>query len=471
MADHPSLQEPIYDRSALTPGIAHFGLGNFHRSHQAMYIDRLLQQGGHEAWGICGIGVMPGDAAMRDALVAQDYLYTLVVKSGDGTVNARRIGSICGFLYAPDNPGAVLALLAAPSTRIVSLTITEGGYNIHSATGAFDMGNPAVQGDFADPHHPTTVFGFITEALRLRRERGIPPFTVMSCDNLPGNGHVARHAIVSFARAVDPDLASWIEAEVAFPNSMVDRITPVTTDADRDFVRSAFGVEDRWPVVTEPFTQWVLEDTFPSGRPAFEQVEVQLVNDVVPYELMKLRLLNASHQAMAYIGMLRGHTYVHEAVNDPEIERLLRDYLAEARRTLPSVPGIDLDAYIDTLFERFANAAIADTLARLAVDASDRIPKFVLPAIRDNLSAGRPVTMGAIVVGSWAHWLRLHAREGRDASIHDPLREELLRRAGDEPSATFIAMEPVFGDLSRNREFIKEYARAFGQITSDFSIP
>jgi mannitol 2-dehydrogenase len=423
-----------------------------------MYVDRLLSQGGHEEWGICGIGVMPGDAAMRDALAAQDYVYTLVEKSGDGSLAARRIGSICGFLYAPDDPDAVLALLTAPTTRIVSLTITEGGYNIDRATGEFDLDNPAVHSDIANPGHPSTVFGYITEALCLRRDRDIPPFTVMSCDNLPGNGHVARHAIQAYAQEIDPELSRWIEAEVAFPNSMVDRITPVTTYADRDLVRAVFGIDDRWPVMTEPFTQWVLEDTFSNDRPAFEQVGVQVVDDVVPYELMKLRLLNASHQAMAYIGMLRGHTYVHEATADPVIDRFLRTYLAEARVTLAPLPGVDLDEYIESLFTRFANAAIADTLARLAVDASDRIPKFVLPTIRDNLAATRPITMGATMIATWSWWLRKMADEGRAAGIQDPLKDELVWRAQDDDPATFVAMRSVFGSLSANTGFQREYA-------------
>lgn len=434
-----------------------------------MYVDRLLSQGGHEDWGICGIGVMPGDVAMRDALAAQDYLYTLVEKSGDGSIHGRRIGSICGFLYAPDDPGAVLALLSASTTRIVSLTITEGGYNIDRATGEFDLTNPAIRRDNANPEDPRTVFGFITEALRLRRERGIPPFTVMSCDNLPGNGHVAQHAILTFAREIDTGLAGWIESNVAFPNSMVDRITPVTTEADRDLVRTMFGIDDRWPVMTEPFTQWVLEDNFPYGRPAFEQVGVQLVDDVVPYELMKLRLLNASHQAMAYAGMLRGHTYVHEAVADPVIAGFLRAYLAEARVTLAPVPGIDLDAYIESLFVRFSNAAIADTLARLAVDASDRIPKFVLPTIRDNLDAGRPIDMGATVVASWATWLKELADEGRVVEIHDPLKDELMPRAQDQNPLAFVGLESVFGTLQANRTFAREYTTAHTNLGDSLS--
>lgn len=449
--NHTKLEKPTYDPDSVTAGIAHFGVGNFHRSHQAMYLDRLIELGGHDNWGIIGIGVMPGDTAMRDALAGQNYRYTLVEKSGDGSLGAREIASVRGFLYAPDDPQAVLNLLVDPAIRIVSLTITEGGYNIDSASGEFDLTNPKIQRDLHHPRQPATVFGYITDALRIRRERAIPPFTVMSCDNLPGNGDVMWQAINSYAGALDPSLASWIREHVAFPNSMVDRITPVTTDADRALVRGRFGVRDAWPVVTEPFTQWVLEDQFSNGRPAFEKVGVQMTDDVVPYELMKLRLLNASHQAMAYIGTLLGHTYVHEAVADPDIERFLRAYLNEARLTLPPIDGIDVDAYIETLFERFQNPYIADTLARLAVDTSDRIPKFVLPAVRENLAAGRSITMGAAVVASWYRYL------ATQEVVVDGMAVQLAPSLSH--SQSFLTFKQVFGELGDSDHFSGEVER------------
>ena len=452
--DAPNLPLPTYDRSRLQARIAHIGVGNFHRSHQAMYLHTLLSQGKSTNWGICGIGVMPGDVAMRDALASQDFLYTLVEKSGDGSIAATRIGSICGFLLATEDTQAVLDLLASADVRIVSLTITEGGYNIDRVSGEFALHDPRVRHDLAHPQSPTTVFGLITEALRLRRGRDIPPFTVMSCDNLPGNGHVARQAILAYASAIDPDLAMWIDQHVTFPNSMVDRITPVTTDADRELVRTRFGLDDRWPVITEPFTQWVLEDSFCNGRPEFEQVGVKLVPNVAPYELMKLRLLNGSHQAMAYIGLLRGHTFVHEAVADPDIRLFLQQYLDEARVTLPPVPGVDVDHYIETLFERFSNAAIADTLARLAVDASDRIPKFVLPTIRDNLAAGRPVQRGADVVAHWAEYL------ARSEGVDDALAEDLVPLARHADVMKLVCYEPIFGDMAGQKAFAEAYRTA-----------
>lgn len=445
------LEKPAYNPAEIRAGIAHFGVGNFHRSHQAMYLDELISLGGHDTWGIIGIGVMPGDSAMRDALIGQDFRYTLVEKSGDGTLAGREIASIRGFHFAPEDPDAAMRLLTNPMIRIVSLTITEGGYNVDRTTGEFDFTDPVSQRDLAQPHNPATVFGYITEALRIRREQNTPPFTVMSCDNLPGNGDVMRRSTLAFAAALDPDLANWIDAHVAFPNSMVDRITPVTTDADRMLVKNAFGVDDAWPVVTEPFTQWVLEDRFSSGRPAFERVGVQMTADVVPYELMKLRLLNASHQAMAYIGALLGHTYVHEAVADPRIEKFLRAYLDEARVTLPPLPDIDIDKYIDTLFTRFGNPYIADTLARLAVDASDRIPKFVLPTLRENLAAGRSISMGVQVIAYWKTFL------STVETVVDPLATDLVALAKSDDPGAFIRYEPVFGDLAKSITFNKVY--------------
>ncbi len=284
-----------------------------------MYLDRLMNKGQALDWGICGVGVLPADRKMKQVMDAQDGLYTLVLKHGDGTYEPRVIGSIVAYLFAPDDPEAVIEEMAAPSIRIVSLTITEGGYNISDVTGEFDAATPGVLADLEPGAVPRTTFGLVTEALRRRRERGAAPFTVMSCDNLQGNGRLARRAFTAFARLKDPDLGDWVEREVSFPDSMVDRITPVTTDADRAEITERFGIDDRWPVVCEPFTQWVLQDTFTAGRPPYQDAGVQVVGDVEPYELMKLRLLNASHQALCYFGYLCGYRLVHQAARRPAV--------------------------------------------------------------------------------------------------------------------------------------------------------
>jgi mannitol 2-dehydrogenase len=455
-----SVAVPTYDRSSVTAGIAHFGVGGFHRAHQAMYVDRLLNEGGARDWGICGIGLMPADRAMRDAMQAQDCLYTLVVKAPDGTWTPQVIGSVVEYLYAPDDPEAVIERLASPEIRIVSLTITEGGYNVHRVTGEFDTANPAIQADLAAPEKSATVFGIVVEALARRRDRGMPPFTVMSCDNVQGNGHVARRAFTAFARLRSDDLGAWVEENVRFPNSMVDRITPVTTDADREEIARRFGIEDRWPVTCEPFTQWVLEDDFTLGRPAFEDVGVQLVQDVEPYELMKLRLLNASHQALAYSGYLAGYRLVHEVTQDPVWARFLLDYMrVEAIPTLQPVPGIDLEQYTAQLIERFSNPEVRDTVARLCANSSDMMTKFLLPVIRHNVATGGPIDRSAAAIACWARYDEGVDEQGQPITIVDPLEEKLTaaaRRQREEPLA-FLEIREIFGDLADDPRFAAAY--------------
>ena len=322
-----------------------------------MYLDTLMNNGAALDWGICGIGLQPSNRRIRDVLAAQDGLYTLVLRHGDGTWDPRVIGSITEFLFAPDDPGAAIEKIAAPATRIVSLTITEGGYNLDDVTGEFNSSDPSVLADLQPGAVPRTVFGIVAEALARRRARGIPAFTILSCDNIPGNGHVSQRAFTAFARLRDPGLADWMTRHVRFPNCMVDRITPVTTDADRAELSRRFGVDDQWPVLCEPFTQWVLEDDFTGGRPPLEDAGVQIVSDVEPYELMKLRLLNASHQALCYAGHLVGYRLVHEVATDPLFAGFLLDYMTrEAIPTLRPVPGVDVGQYANQLIERFSQS-------------------------------------------------------------------------------------------------------------------
>ena len=465
---------PSYDRPAITTGIVHIGVGGFHRAHQAMYVDRLMRDGSAPGgpqetrldWGICGVGLLPGDTRMRDALASQDHTYTLTLKHPDGRHESTVIGSIHDFLFAPDDPEAVLSLMAAPTTRIVSLTVTEGGYNIDDATGAFRTETPGAVHDAAHPREPTTAFGYIVEAMRRRRAAGITPFTVMSCDNLPGNGRIARTAVVSQAAMSDPELAGWIEEHVAFPNCMVDRITPQTTPEDIAELRSDLGIQDAWPVVCEPFTQWVLEDDFPAGRPPYEEVGVQMVDDVVPYELMKLRLLNASHQGLGHWGRLLGMTYGHEAAGDADVAAWVRAFLErEALPRLLPVPGIDLAEYVDTLFERFTNASIADTLERLAFFGPSGMPKFVLPTVRDNLAAGGPIRLGAALCAAWSLGVLGTDENGDPIPVADDLRPLAERQEAGEETA-FIANAEIFGDLARDERFTATYLEELAALRS-----
>ncbi|SDJ53363.1 mannitol dehydrogenase family protein [Billgrantia gudaonensis] len=463
----PEVATPDYDRDAVTPGVFHFGVGGFHRAHQAMYLDALMNRGEALDWGIVGVGVMPGDRRMREALAAQDHLYTLVIKHPDGRREPRVIGSLVDYLFAPDDPAAVVERLADPAIRIVSLTVTEGGYNFHPVSGEFDLANPDIRHDLDHPEAPKTSFGLIVEGLAKRRQRGIPPFTVMSCDNIQGNGEVAKETFTAYARARDPALADWIDASVAFPNAMVDRITPVTAESDIAELSERFAVEDAWPVVCEPFTQWVLEDRFVAGRPPLEAVGVQLVDDVVPYELMKLRLLNASHQALAYFGYLAGYRYAHEVCRDPLFVDFLLDYMrCEGSPTLAPVPGIDLEEYRLTLIERFANPEVKDSLARLCAESSDRIPKWLLPVIREQLARGGEIRRSAAVVASWARYAEGEDERGEPIAVVDRLKEELMAIAAENrtrPTA-FIENRELFGDLGEDPRFREAYLSALNAL-------
>jgi len=448
--DRIPIAKPAYDRDRVTVGIVHFGVGGFHRAHQAMYIDRLLEKGAASEWGICGVGVMPADRRMKDVMDAQDGLYTLVLENPDGSREPRVIGSIVDYLYAPDDPEAVIELLAAPTTRIISLTITEGGYNVENI----------------DPGE-VSVFGLVAEALARRRDRGVVSPTIVSCDNIEGNGNVAREAFTTYAERVHPGLAEWMSENTRFPNSMVDRITPATTSDVIAGLKDEFGVEDQWPVVAEPFTSWVLEDDFSDGRPPLEDADVLLVDDVTPYELMKLRLLNASHQSLCYFAYLSGYRLVHDAAGDPLFADFLMRYMdTEATPTLLPVPGIDLPDYKRTLIERFANPGVRDTIVRLCFGSSDRIPKWLLPVVRANLATDGPVRLS---VASWARYAEGVDEQGEPIDVQDQLADKLVPIAQSQkhnPTA-FIENTEVFGDLGTSGRFVEAYLWALESLHRD----
>ena len=427
----------------------------------AMCIDTLLAHGLAEDWAICGVGLLPSDRRMKDVFDAQDCLYTLTVRGADGREESTVIGSIVEYLFAPDEPEAVLERMAHPDTRIVSLTITEGGYNVDRVTGRFHATDPAVAADLEGGAAPATVFGYVTEALRRRRDRGIPPFTMLSCDNIQGNGQMAARMFTAFAELKDHALGAWIKENVSFPNSMVDRITPATSDADVIAAERRTGLRDDWPVVCEPFFQWVIEDDFTLGRPPWERAGVQMVDDVEPYELMKLRLLNASHQGLCYFSYLSGYRLVHEALADPLVKTFIAEYMdREATPTLRPVPGIDLDDYKRTLIERFSNPYVRDTIARLCADSSDRIPKWLVPVIRDQLAGGGEITLSAAIIASWARYAEAVDEQGRPILVADALRDELVTIAQtqhDHPLA-FVQNRALFGDLADNDRFADAYA-------------
>lgn len=467
LSDLPEgVKGPGYDRSSLTPGILHVGVGNFHRAHMAVYLDRLFATGKGHDWALVGAGVRPGDAAMRDRLKGQDWL-TTVVDLDPGGLSAQVIGPMVDFVEI--DPKATVTRMADPAIRIVSTTITEGGYYVRP-DGGFDADHPDMKVDAASPDAPKSVFGMIIKALRLRRAAGLDPFTVMSCDNLPENGHVAKQTVTGLARLSDPDFADWIAAHVAFPSSMVDCITPATSPREIDMVRDRFGIDDAAPVVCEPFRQWVLEDHFPQGRPPLEAVGAEFVADVAPYELMKLRMLNGGHAAIAYPSALLGHHFVHDAMADP----LVRDWLLALERreimpTLGSIPGVDYGAYLDKLVERFGNSAVGDTIPRLCLDGSNRQPKFILPTLADALHKGRPMQGLALEVALWCRYCAGTDEAGNAIPPNDDNAAELKRRAlaAMEQPGAFLDNTAVFGELGASAAFATAFGDWLGRLWSD----
>lgn len=463
------IERPSYDRRAITPGIAHFSVGNFHRAHQAVYLDRCLALPGQEGWGICGIGIVDSEPerAKAGSFARQDGLYTLSRFPPRGEPASTVIGSIVEYLFAPADPAAVLTRLGDPAIRIVSMTITEGGYNIDETTGRFRLDVPDVAHDLANPEAPRTVFGFITAALARRRAHGVPPFTVLSCDNLRHNGDVVRHAVLSFAGARDPGLAGWIDANVTFPNCMVDRITPAVTPGDVRRLNDLTGVDDEMPVFAEDFIQWVVEDRFCDDRPRLEAAGVQFTGDVRAYEQIKLRMLNASHIMLSYPGLLGGYRLVHEAMADRRILGMLRAFLDRDVIPLLDPPsGMELGRYRDSVFERFSNPAIHDQLLRLTSDSGSKIPVFLGDTIRACLDRGSDHRRLAFVLAAFTRYLagvddkgvgfvpqEPHLTAADLALVNDPdpaapLRIKALQGLGLEASRAFV------GSFTRYRAMI-----------------
>lgn len=463
----PDIAVPAYQASDLTAGILHFGLGNFHRAHQAVYLDRLFNQGRSRDFAIIGTGVRPADRAMHDALKPQDWL-TTVVEQEAGVSRARVTGAMVGFIPPEDRP-AIVARLADPAIRIVSITVTEGGYFIDPATGAFNPEFPEIAHDGQNPEDPLTVFGLIALGLKKRRAAGVRPFTVMSCDNIPHNGVVARNAVAGVARLYDAGLADWIAANASFPNGMVDRITPATTDRERQLLSQDYGIEDNWPVYCEEFIQWVLEDQFCNGRPALEEAGVQFVPDVTPFEFMKIRILNGGHAAIAYPASLLDIHFVHDAMNHP----LVGAFFAKIEReeimpTVPPVPGVVLDDYYDLIHRRFSNPKIGDTIPRLAFDGSNRQPKFIVPVARDRLMAGASVDSLAFESALWCRHCAGKTETGRDITAGDPnwpRLNQLAQQAKVHPLA-WLTMDDVYGDVAQAPAFRTAFARALADIWS-----
>ena len=450
----------------MTTGIVHIGVGGFHRSHQALYIDNYIeQQPPGSQWGICGVGLLKYDEKMQTALQSQDCLYTLVERSSTEDT-ARVIGAITEYLLAPENPQALIDKLADEACRIVTLTITEGGYYVIEGTGELDTEHANIQHDLQHPNEPVSVYGFLTAALTLRREQGLPPFTVLSCDNIQGNGNLAGKMLTAFAKLQNLELGEWIADNVAFPNSMVDRITPATTPDDIQMVCDRFAIKDAWPVVAEPYIQWVVEDKFCAGRPHWESVGVQMTDDVHPYEMMKLRLLNASHSLLGFLGSLLGYRYTSEAMENTLIRQAIEQLMDEVTPTLPALPGVDLSDYKQTLINRFSNPKVRDQLSRLCLNSSDKLPKFVLGSLRDKLEQGGEVNYLSFTVAAWFRYLKGVDEKGQPLPIDDPMAATLREKAqdgGDNPTP-LLDIAAVFGKLSESERFTTAVADHLKQL-------
>lgn len=467
------IKRPSYDRSKVKTGIVHVGVGGFHRSHEAFYVDELLENFGSWDWGICGVGLREADRKIAEVFDRQDCLYTLICKHPKGTIENRIIGSIGEFVLGVDQPEKVIDKMASEDTKIVSLTITEGGYNIN-ASGDFDFNNADVKHDLAHPENPKTVFGYLTASLKKRRDAQQPAYTVLSCDNVEHNGDVAKFVILTFAQEQDPELAKWIKNNVCFPNSMVDRITPVTTQSDIDYLSDSFDLKDDWPVTCEPFIQWVIEDNFSNGRPTFEKVGVQFVKDVTPYEKMKLRLLNAGHSVLGILGSIHGHETINECVNDPIFSKYLRNFMdIEATPVLDKVEGIDFKDYKDSLIERFGNPNIKDHLSRICSESSAKLPKFLIPTIRENLANSGSIDFATLVIAAWCYYCDKGVnRHNESIEIIDDMSDELHRAAkGTEVEVlSFLRLEAIFGELIENQSFTDLYAKMVKRIYDDPNI-
>ncbi|NVK35077.1 MAG: mannitol dehydrogenase family protein [Rhodobacteraceae bacterium] len=457
--DLPSeILRPTYNRKALTPGIVHIGLGNFHRAHQSWYLHRLMQQGLAHDWAIIGAGVRPYDDAMRSKLIAQDHLTTLIELAPDGR-SVEIVGSMIDYVPIEDGNGPLIRQMADPAIRIVALTVTEGGYYIDPVTKGFNASHPDIQHDAANPDKPRTAFGAIVAALKLRRDQGIGPFTGQSCDNLQGNGGILRQTVVSLAKLSDAPLADWIDANCSFPNSMVDCIVPATGPKEVELVKQ-IGINDAVPVTHENFRQWVIEDDFCAGRPQWEKAGATFSDNVHGFETQKIRILNAGHQVIANAAEVMGVTTVSEAMNDSSLRGLFKK--VESEEITPHVtpvPGMTPEQYVTLIEERFSNPAIVDTIRRIAFDGSSRHPGFVLPTVRDALKADAPLKGLALVEATWARMCEGSREDGSKIEANDPFWSDLQACATDarEMPRKWLEMRQFYGDLADEPRFAEAF--------------
>lgn len=450
---------PNYDRDTLTPGIVHLGIGAFHRAHQAFYTEAVLNKLGGN-WGIIGSSLR--SASVRDQLVPQDCLYTLVERSGDGE-KLQLIGAVLDTLVGPENPAALVAQMAAPNIKIVSLTITEKGYCHDPATGNLNLSHPDIIHDLEHLETPISAIGFLVAALKQRFDNNQKAFTLLSCDNLPNNGEVLEKVVTQFAQHISAEFSAWIKTKATFPCTMIDRIVPATTDDDRREIEARLGMRDEGMVVCEPFSQWVVEDKFADGRPAWEKVGVLLVEDVRVFEKIKLRLLNGAHSTMAYTGYLSGFQYISEVMEQPAFVNLVKTYMArEAGETVVAPSGFDIEAYKQQLRERFSNKALKHRTWQIAMDGSQKLPQRLLETLREQLAGNGHIDILCLGVAAWIRYVSGVDEKGAMIEVSDPLAKELRAACDANPGnpagmvKAVVGIQKVFGaDLINEARFVQ----------------
>ena len=461
------VQQPSYDRTQLRSRIVHFGFGAFHRAHQALLTNRVLNAKGGD-WGICEISLFSGDVLMSQ-LRAQDHLFTVLEKGAEGN-QPIIVGAVNECLNAKlDSLAAIIEKFCEPQVAIVSLTITEKGYCIDPATGKLDMQNARIIHDLENPAEPHSAPGILVEALHRRRERGLPAFTVLSCDNIPDNGHVVKNAVLGMAQKRSPELAAWIDEQVSFPGTMVDRIVPAATDASLAEITQALGVADPCAISCEPFIQWVVEDNFVAGRPEWEVAGVQMVHDVLPWEQMKLRMLNGSHSFLAYLGYLAGYAHINECMEDASFRAAARRLMLDEQAPTLRITDVDLTAYADSLIERFANPALQHRTWQIAMDGSQKLPQRMLEGIRVHLERGSAWPLLALGVAGWIRYVSGTDERGNAIDVRDPLSDKIRTAVEASSDAdrvnALVALSEVFGDaLAQNAVFVEAVNQAYQRI-------
>ncbi|MEP1489608.1 MAG: mannitol dehydrogenase family protein [Algibacter sp.] len=455
-----NVSTPSFDRDQIKTSIAHIGVNNFHRAHQASYMHELIENHNELNYGICGIDLLDSNRKIYNILKDQDGLYTLITKDTEGLHKTKVIGSIIEYFFGPENPMAVIERLANPDIKIISLTIAEDGYHLNEITGEFDQKHPNVAEDVINPFYPKTVFGYLTQAFKLRKQRGVPGCTILSCDNIKDNGDTMKHSFFKYVNKNEPKLLAWLKENTTFPNTMVDRIAPITQSKDIEALKKDFSIDDQWPVVCESFSNWVIEDHFFQEKPNWEKVGVQFVKNIEPYQNMKLQLLNAGHTILGVLGMLHGYRTVHEAANDDDFMLFLKDFMdKEVSPTLIKAENVVIEAYKTTLVSRFKNQHINDSLSRICNESSAKIPLFILSTLNKQLLKDKTINSIAFVIAAWCKYHDGIDDQGNTYKISDSISNTLIRMAAlsQQSPIKFLEIESIFNGLSTNMVFTEKY--------------